>query len=62
MSHASSIEQSVMVFECGRGCGHDRDFGGGCGSFGEVMVPMVVDRLLVISGPGNVSIAGGITT
>jgi len=33
---ASSIDQSVMYSRRGRGldCGHGRDFGGGCGSFG----------------------------
>ena len=50
-----------MVFGCDRGRGRGREFGGR-GSLEVVVVLMVVDRMLLIKGPGDISIAGGITT
>ena len=64
MSPAPSIEQSAMIFERDRGRGRDRDrdLEEDVAHLEVIVVLMVVDRLLVIRGSCNVSIAKEITT
>jgi len=59
MSPAPSIEQSAMIFERDRGRGRDRDrdLEEDVAHLEVIVVLMVVDRLLVIRGSCNVSIA-----
>ena len=64
MSHTPSIEQCVMVSRCGRDHGPEIIVSAvfleeDATHLNVIVDPMVADRVALIRGPGNVSIAGG---